>query len=423
MKKITQNILKILAKLVLKKYKPEVIAITGSVGKTSTKEAIYTVLKKKFLVRRSIKNYNNELGVPLTILNSLAAGKSLSGWLKIYFKGLKLIFKRDKTYPKILVLEMAADKIGDIKYLTSFVPRKAGVVTTVEKVHLEYFGSLEKIAAEKQGVVSDLKKNAYAVLNADNPLIYNMEQKTKAKILTFGFSEKAQIKAAELAISEKNGIKGISFKLVGDGKVVPVFLPAIIGKQQVYAALAAVCVGIIYGMNLLEISEALKTYKAPSGRMNLIKGIKNSLIIDDTYNASPASTLAALEALENISFSKRKLAILGDMLELGNYTEEGHREVGKKAAKVVNFLITVGERARDIKRGALENGFDPKSVFNFPDITVAGKFAQEKIQEGDIILIKGSQGMRMEKITKELMADPSRAKELIVRQDEEWQKK
>ena len=423
MKKITQKILKILAKLVLNKYKPEVIAITGSVGKTSTKEAIYTVLKSKFLVRRSIKNYNNELGVPLTILNLPAAGKSLSGWLKIYFKGLKLIFKRDKTYPKILVLEMAADKIGDIKYLTSFVPRKAGVITTVEKVHLEYFGSLEKIAAEKQGVISDLKKNAYAILNADNPLIYNMEQKTRAKILTFGFSEKAQIKAAELAISEKNGIKGISFKLVSDGKVIPVFLPDILGKQQVYAALAAACVGIIYGMNLLEISEALKNYKAPAGRMNLIKGIKNSLIIDDTYNASPASTLAALEALENISFSKRKLAILGDMLELGSYTEEGHREVGKKAARVVNFLITVGEKARDIKRGSLENGFDSKSVFNFPNITVAGKFAQEKIQEGDIILIKGSQGMRMEKITKELMADPLRAEKLLARQGEEWQKK
>lgn len=421
MRKIVQKILKILAKLVLDKYKPEVIAITGSVGKTSAREVIYAVLKSKFSVRQSAKNYNNEIGVPLSILGCAASGKSFLGWLKIFCRGLNLLFKTDKNYPRILVLEMAADKIGDIKYLASFVPRKVGVITSVEKVHLEHFESLEKIAAEKQCLIEGLKNNAWAALNADNDLVYKMAKNTKAEILFFGFSEKAQVRAAEINISEKEGLKGISFKLLYDGKVIPVFLPQTLGKQQVYAALAAVCLGIIYGMNLVEITEALKEFKSPSGRMNLISAVKNALIIDDTYNASPVSMIAALETLESISAVKgRKIAILGDMLELGSYTEEGHKEVGGKAAQVVNLLITVGEKARDIGRGAAKAGLSSDLIFTFTDLAAAGKFAQDRIKEGDLILIKGSQGARMEKITKELMAEPLRAKELLVRQEDRW---
>ncbi|TSD05981.1 MAG: UDP-N-acetylmuramoyl-tripeptide--D-alanyl-D-alanine ligase [Parcubacteria group bacterium Athens0714_12] len=419
MKKIIQIILKILAIKVLKKYQPEIIAITGSVGKTSTKEAIYAVLKSKFSdkVGRSIKNYNNEIGVPLSVLGCESAKKSLIGWLKIFLHGLDLIINKKKNYPEILILEMAADRIGDIKYLTSFVPRKIAIITSVGKVHLQFFKQIEKIAEEKQNLINDLKSDAHAILNLDDQLVYNMKSKTKAKIHTFGFSEGADIRASEAVISEHNGIKGINFKLISEGKIMPVFLPYVLGKQQVYAALASTCVGIIYKMNLLEISEALGRYRPPLGRMNLIQGIKNSLIIDDTYNASPFSAIAALESLKEISCEGKKIIILGDMLELGNYTEEGHKEVGKKAAQIADTLITVGEMARDIARGAKEAGMEENKIFSFTDLKIAGKFAQDRIKEGDIILIKGSQGARMEKITKELMAEPLKAKELLVRQD------
>lgn len=423
MKIIIKKILKILAKAVLDKYKPDVIAVTGSVGKTSTKEAIYTVLERKFSdkVRRSIKNYNNEIGVPLTILGCQSAHKSLLGWLKVFSTGLNLVFKDHKNYPQVLVLEMGADRVGDIKYLTSFIPRKAGVIISVGKVHYQFFNSMEKIIAEKQRLISDLKENSYAILNVDDQAVYNMRHKTKANVLLYGFSNQAQIKASDMAISEQDGKKGTSFKLAYDGKMMPIFIPQVLGKQQIYAALAGTCAGIIYGMNLVEISEALRKYCPPPGRMNLIHGIKNTLIIDDTYNASPLSTIAALESMEGIVCSGRKIAILGDMLELGSYTEEGHQEVGKKASQVVNLLITVGERARDIGRGAIANGFSADLVFNFNNIAEAGKFAQNRIKENDLILIKGSQGIRMEKITKELMAEPLLANELLVRQEESWQ--
>ncbi len=203
----------------------------------------------------------------------------------------------------------------------------------------------------------------------------------------------------------------------------PIFLPNIFGKAAIYAVLAGACVGIIYKMNLVEISQALKYYQAAKGRMNLISGIKDTLILDDSYNASPQSTIVALEALNDVPLVEKsvKYAVLGDMLELGSYSEEGHREVGRKVvALAINKLIVVGERSRDIARGALAAGMAKDDIFHFNTAEEAGKFIQDRINQNDIILVKGSQGIRMEKIVKEIMAEPMRAEELLVRQDELW---
>jgi UDP-N-acetylmuramoyl-tripeptide--D-alanyl-D-alanine ligase len=253
-----------------------------------------------------------------------------------------------------------------------------------------------------------------------------MREETKARVLTFGFSPEAEVTASELKNirDAENRNFGINFKLVHNGSAVPVLLSDVLSETTVTAALAAAAVAIIYGFNLVEVSQAFKNFKSPAGRLNTIDGIKGTLIIDDTYNSSPQSSFAALEAAESVVLKRgaRKFAVFGDMLELGSYTEEGHRETGRAAARRgIDVLATVGERARDIGRGALEAGISKEKIFNFSDIREAGLFLQDRIREGDLILVKGSQGMRMEKIVKEIMAEPLRAEELLVRQGKEWQ--
>jgi len=428
-KKIIEWKLRVLAKWVLNKYKPKIVGVTGSVGKTSTKEAIYAVLSSKFRVRESIKSYNTKYGLPLTILGKKSGFKNPFAWIWILMSGLGLVLFTKKDYPEILVLEMGLDMPGDMSNLVKIAPCHVSVITAIGLVHTEFFGSLEKIVREKQIIISHLKKDNIAVLNIDDTLVVQMQEKTRAQIMSFGFSEQAKVRATEVDVSTgpspepwANGqIKGLSFKLIHDGSSVPVFLPGVFGQHQVYSALAAAAVGLSFSMNKAEISEALRKYKSPPGRMHLISGIKHTAIIDDTYNSSPMSVRAALKVLEKIEVSGKKFAALGDMLELGDYTLAGHEEVGDAAAHVVDVLITVGERSKDTAKAALKAGLPENNVFSFGTTELAGKFIQQRIKQGDIILIKGSQGARMERVVKELMAEPMKAKELLVRQTEEWE--
>ncbi len=429
MNKLLQLKLKILAKLILKKYKPKVIGVTGSIGKTSTKEAVYAVLSFKFNARRNIKNYNNELGLPLTIIGTESGGRNLFKWFWIFCKAGKLILLRDKNYPQILVLEMAADRPKDLKYLLKIAKPYIGIVTSVGPVHLEYFGELKNIAKEKSRLVSAVNKDGWAILNADDAEVLKMKRNAAAKIITFGFSKKADICADHLRFSYKGdtesigNLQGISFKVTYKGATVPVLLPRILGAGQVYASLAAIAAGALYGMNLVEISNALRKFKSPTGRMNIIKGVKKTLIIDDTYNSAPQSTLAALDVLIKIPLSSscRRFAVLGDMLELGQISVESHQQVGRQAVKLkTDYLITVGERARDIARAAAGAGMSGDKIFSFAQSEEAGKFLENRIKKGDLILVKGSQGVRMEKIVKEIMAEPMKAGELLVRQGKKW---
>lgn len=427
LKKIIQFKLKIFAKLVLRKYKPRIIGITGSVGKTSAKEAVYAVLSSRFHVRKNVKNFNNEIGVPLTILGEEeSGGKNILKWLLIFFRAFTLIIKKDENYPETLILEMGADRPGDIKNLVDFVLPDIGIVTAVSEVHIEFFSNLKNIAKEKSGIIANLSKDGTAILCADDQLVYEMKDKTKAKVLTFGFSEIADLRALEsvISIDAEEGIRGYNFKLSYEGSIVPVLLPGVLGEHQIYAALVGAACGIVYGMNLVQISESFQKYRAPKGRMSLIAGIKHTQIIDDTYNASPKATIEALNTIKKIPVAEgaEKFAVLGDMLELGDYSDEGHSMVGKKVAEVgIGQLITVGHSALKIAAGAREGGMGEGQVFTFDHIDAAGKFLQERIKEGDLILVKGSQGMRMEKIVKEVMAEPLRAEELLTRQGLEWQ--
>ncbi|MDD4902463.1 MAG: UDP-N-acetylmuramoyl-tripeptide--D-alanyl-D-alanine ligase [Patescibacteria group bacterium] len=428
LKKIIILKLKFLAKVILAKYKPKIVGITGSVGKTSAKEAIFSVLNSKFKVRRSEKNYNNEFGLPLSIIDAVSPGKNIFGWLLVFGKACKLILMKDKNFPEILILEMGVDKIGDMDYLSSIVKCDVGVVTNIGQAHLESFGSIEKIQKEKGKLLGNLNKNGWAVLNYDDEKTRFMANETATRILSFGFKEGSLVRADNLRFKFEESknldhLLGLTFKLSYNGAMVPVILPKVIGLPAVYAAIAAAAVGISMEMNLVEIAAALQNFVSPKGRMSLIPGIKKTMIIDDSYNASPQSSLAALDFIGRIETDGqfRRVAILGDMLELGSYSIAGHKEVGAAIAKAkFDLLITVGERSRDIGRGAIETGMSEERIFHFSHNQEAGIFAQDRIKEGDLIFIKGSQGARMEEVVKELMAEPLRANELLVRQGKEW---
>lgn len=422
MKDFLKKILKIFSRAVLKKYNPRIIGITGSIGKTSTREAIYIILKRQFKVRKSVKDYNDEIEILLTILGCQLDKRSIFKWLEAFLRGLKLIFFRDKNYPQILILEMSLDQKSDIRYLTDFTSQKIGVVTTIDENRLSPGKSMEDAIKEMGALVINLREEDGAVLNEDDKNVLSMKARTKANVLTYGFKEVADVKVAELEVKSDiiKGLIGINFKLIHEGKVIPMFLPKVLGQDLIYNILATIAVGIIYEVNLLEISEVLRGYQSPPGRMNLIPGVKNTSIIDDTYEASFKSVRTALDILSQMIISGRKWAVLGGLVELGIHTEKIHQEIGEYVVnRGVDVLVTVGGAARGIAKGALKNNFTEERIYNFNDSESAGRFIQDRIREGDLILIKGSQELRMEKIVKELMAEPLRAKELLVRQEKE----
>ncbi len=419
MRKLLQKTLKFFAKIVLAKYKPVVVAVTGSVGKTSTKEAIYHVLKTHFgenEVRRNYRNYNNEIGVPLTIFGLETGGRSIFLWLFKFIKIFLMIIFRFK-YPSFLILEMGADRPGDIKYLVDFVRPKIGVITALGEipVHVEFFQGPEEVAKEKRVLISSLDDNGIAVINYDDEMVREMVKDIRAKVITYGLKERAEVRATnyDLKINIDENTSEMNFKLEFAGSSVPAKLVDVLGVQHLYSALAAASVGIILNVNLVEIVEALKEFRPLPGRMRMLRGIKNTFIVDDTYNAALLSMEAALESLK-IFTEQRRIVVLGDMLEIGEYAPEAHRRIGRKAAEVADLIFTVGPRAKFIAEESIKNGFPEDRVFSFMTSDEAKIKVQEKIKEGDVVLVKGSRAMKMDRVVKEIMAEPDKAKDLLV---------
>ncbi len=418
MKKLAVSILSFLARLTLSRYKPDVVAITGSVGKTSTKEAIAAVLSKQFSVRASTGNYNNEIGVPLTILGEASGGKNILLWILVVLKSFfKLI---SSNYPKVLVLEMGTDRPGDIAHLVELAGNiKVAVLTDIGISHLEYFAHPQELAKEKLSLIKKLPSSSAAVLNFDNQKIIVGKNSTKAEVVGYGFNPQAQIVISDFQIIDSQGQVGANFKIHHRGTVVPFFLPNALGKPSALSAAAAAAVGVRFGINLVTASEALQNFNPPPGRLRLIGGIKRTRIIDDTYNAAPSSTTAALEALKDIAHG-RKVAALGSMAELGSKTESGHREVAAKVIENrVDVVFLVGENAKIIFDELNKRKFSGKATW-FATSDEARMPVQNALIEGDTILVKGSQSARMEKIVLEIMAEPLKADVLLVRQGPKW---
>ncbi|KKU73347.1 MAG: Alanine racemase [Parcubacteria group bacterium GW2011_GWA2_47_26] len=425
-KSFLTSFLQLFARLILRKYRPTIVGITGSVGKTSTKEAIQAVLSSKFSTWASPKNYNNELGVPLSIIGAKAPGKSLVHWFTVFLRAIWLLIMPAR-YPAILILEMAADRPRDIQKLVRLAPPRVGVITAVSPVHTEFFGSIKRVAVEKRRLAEAIPKEGTLILNTDDEIVQTFAEYTDGTVVGYGIVSGANLKAIEiqehLEIQLSGELGGIHFKTVQDGAAVPVHIRNALGFQHVYAALAAAAVGRAFEMNLVEISNALLNYNAPPGRMRIIAGVKGARIIDDSYNASPKATKAALETLGRLSLREgaTRYAILADMLELGNLTEAEHREMGRIAAKQADVLLAVGPSAAWIFEEAVKSGLSNDRVFHFHTLEDGVEhFLQERIKPGDLLLIKGSQSMRMEQLVGGLMAEPLKAKELLCRQSQEW---
>jgi len=308
-RKILGFILKQLTLGIINKYQPKIIAVTGSTGKTSAKNAIYTVLSTFYDTRKSEENLNTEFGLPLAFIGGINAKNSFSKWLENIFKGLKLLIIKDKNYPRFIIVEMGADKPRDISKLLKIAKPNVAIVTAIGNipVHLENYQDIDELAFEKSQIVRVLNSQDIAILNADDERVKKMEKVTQAKILFFGFTEDANLKITNFKLVTKTierGFEipiGVSFNLNYQGEKSLVFLKNHLGIPSVYAATIGAAVGLIFDIPLNEISKALEKFQPEKGRMNLIEGIKNSLIIDDSYNASPLAVEAALQTLKDIS--------------------------------------------------------------------------------------------------------------------------
>lgn len=354
------------------KFHIRVIGITGSVGKSTTKELIAAVLSARFRVLKSEGNFNNEIGVPLTLLNL------------------------NESYERVVV-EMGMYDLGEISLLCKLAQPQVGVITNVGPVHLERLGTIDRIAQAKSELVQALPPataGGVAILNYDDPLVRPMAAQTGAKIFTYGLSAEADLWASEV---ESAGLEGIRFIFHYQDEAIHARVP-LLGRHSVHTALRAALVGLVEGLAWEEIINGLQTLpKAAQLRLVAVSGPNGSMLLDDTYNASPASTLAALNLLEDLS-GNRKIAVLGDMLELGSFAEEGHRKVGCRAADVVDQLIVIGSMAQLVAAEARACGLDPAAILALPHKQAVIDHLEQILEPGDLVLVKGSNAQKLDRI-------------------------
>ncbi|NTU69734.1 UDP-N-acetylmuramoyl-tripeptide--D-alanyl-D-alanine ligase [bacterium] len=413
MKRIIERILKFLTVSYIKKNNPEIIAITGSVGKTTTRKAITYVLGKRYSVRSFEEHsYNTEIGVPLSVFGKKIPNYRMLWILVIFGCVWELFF--GKKYD-ILILEMGADKPGDISYFLNFIRPKVSVVTRVTAAHMDGFKSIDNILAEKSKIVKILKKEDMAILNGDDSLILPLAKEIQSNVITYGLSQDNDIYAKNIKYSDK----GLNCIISIMGREYN-FSPKILGEHSLYSLLAAVCVGVKFKIEDKEIISYLLDFRPVKGRMNLISGVRDTLIIDDSYNANPVSMIKALETLSNVA-KKRRVAVLGTMNELGSYSESGHKEVGQKIKEFVDILVTVGDGGKIIAEEAIKSGFPEENVYIRGVSDDAGNVLKGIIDKSDTVLFKGSQNkVMLERAIFKIMKYPKTANSVLVRQTRRW---
>ena len=414
------------ARLVLRKYKPRIVAVVGSVGKTTTKDAVYAVLKNAYYVRKSEKSFNSDIGVPLAVLGCDTGWTNPLLWFKNIVEGLILIILKNR-YPEWLVLEVGADHPGDIRDVAKWISTDVVVLTRLPDVpvHVEYFGSPEQVRKEKASIIASLKPDGVLILNGDDKYIRDLAERYKDKnIITFGARKENDVYATRYAvISRDKRPSGIRFHLRWEEEEVPVNIHGSLGRGHLYPVLAASAVGIAEKVPFADIAKAFETYDGPKGRMKLVDGAHKTTLIDDTYNSSPVAVYEALHLLEQTSVTGRKIVVLGDMMELGKYSVEEHRRIGKRVAEVAGILATVGFRARGFAEGAKEAHMKAANILQLDNSIQAGEKLAGILRDGDLVLFKASQSIRLEKAVKMLMAEPAQARELLVRQGREWDRR
>ena len=415
------------ARRAIDREKPRVIAIAGSVGKTTTKVAIASALgadEPGSDVLVAPENFNNELGVPLTIFRKKSPGRSVFRWIGVVSRATSLTLGFGKIGASILVLEYGTDHPGDIKYLLKIAKPDTAVLTAIGAEHTEYFKTVEAVQEEELSLLSGLGPDGVAILNADDDLVMKGKDMFKGEAITFGKSKKATVRLDSLE-QEKTGVE---VKYVSLAHSAQFHLDGVFGFPSALAVGAALAVAYYHlDVDLGDVIERLKDdFHGVPGRARVLPGIKHTTLLDDSYNSSPLAAHSAIRDLAAFPKEERadRIAAVGDMLELGPLSDESHEELGKEIAKSnIDILVLCGNLAPAVRDGAISAGMDENAIFHFATSEEAGLFIQHKLKKGDVVLIKGSQGVRMEKITRELMAEPQKAKDLLCRQSKKWTKR
>ncbi len=355
-----------------RRFRPLVVGVTGSIAKTSAKEAIAAVLGRRLLTLRSEGNQNNEIGLPLTLL-------------------------RLGPEHEAAVLEMGMYVGGEIAELARIAAPEIGVVTAVQPVHLERIGSLRAIEAAKGELLEALPPDGRAILNADDPIVRRMGGRSVARSTTYGFDRAADVGAEAV---ETAGLAGMRFVLRTAAGRRPVAIPTL-GRLSVHNALAGAAVGHVAGLSLDDIVAGLESGWSAPHRVQVVRAA-GVTVVDDTYNASPRSVVAALDLLAGLP--GRRGAVLGEMLELGDVSQEGHHVVGEAAARTADWLLVVGRAAAGIAEGALAAGMEPGRVSLVPDVDAAREHLLPRLRDGDVVLLKASRGIGLERLVDALVA-------------------
>ncbi len=353
-----------------RRYPVPVVALTGSNGKTTTKEMISACLETKFPVLKNRGNWNNLVGLPLTLL-------------------------RLTEKERVVVLEMGMNVPGEIRRLTEIAEPDVGLITNIERVHLEGLGSLDRLKEEKGELFLRMKRDGTIVVNRDDPRVLDLAKRFEGHQITFGIREPSDVTAREIHL---RGTRGTSFKLVFEGEETEMTLP-LLGRHFVPDALSAIAIAALFGIELGVVKEVLEHFRPTPMRMEILSLGNGSALINDAYNANPRSMESALETLAEVKGGGRAIAVLGDMLELGDYAEEAHVQAGRRVGELsIDLLLALGEWAPVVVESAIRHGMEPERARVVESHGEAVAFLKRAFQEGDWILIKGSRRMAMEKI-------------------------
>lgn len=410
-----------LAKKRLLDKKTCVIAVTGSAGKTSTKEAIRLLLEEFYpgKVFASHGNMNESIGIPMAVLG-FDYLPTKAGWPKVLFQARKKA--KNNKFPEYLILEMGVEKPGDINYFTKLVKPNIAVITNIGHAHLEGLGDIAGVLKEKTVLFNALPEDGVAIYNFDDKRLQGYATKIRAKKISFGLSSGSDISAKIIHLDAQ----GTLLEVTSNGLKKQI-RSQLIGSHSIYSLLSAMAVSKSLDLNFDRSLLALKKLSPIPGRMNLIAGVKDSLIIDDTYNANPNSVVAALATLKSIESSGRKVVVLGNMNELGKFEEKAHLMVAGTAALTGDLLVFIGQNAtlmkEEAERIAKNNSLTKVKIMTFETPSQANISFEGLIEKGDLILVKASQNrMRLERLVETIMANPKEAKDKLVRQDNRWRK-
>ncbi len=419
LKYIITQLLAFFACAVVRRYRPQIVMVSGSVGKTSTKDAVAAVLATRFFVYKSEKSFNSEFGVPFTILGVENPWNNPFAWISVIKKALALLLLPNH-YPNLLVLEVGADRRGDLARILKIATPDAVVITRLPEipVHVEAYTSPEAVREEEFYPAHLLPVDAPLIISADDAYACEMATHTTAKVFSYGSADDSMIRVSNTDFYEQEGgVIGMQADVVIGSEHSHLVIKGSVGRTQILPAVAALAVAKAFNISMSEALEALENYEPPPGRGRIFAGKHGSIIIDDSYNSSPVAVEEALLSLKIFPHAKRRIAVLGDMLELGRYSAKEHKRIGVIACSSADFVVAVGIRARAFAIVPREC-----EVSQFENSHLAATALADFVREGDVVLIKGSQSVRTERIVEMLLLNPKDSSKLA-RQEVRWKRK